>query len=198
MSCISTVYSDLRVYALTYFTTTIISLRTVISVESLWWIMKFWIIRLLHEDWLRKLLTWRPQKFEGISQFCFDVILSTQYRCQSKTGRFHLIWNVTLTHDFLLSWCWIPNFYLIFSRLLRKVVQFFTLLQMCRVVQINFLKMSRLKLLKELVWFSTCQREHMTAARKIQSKWWEFNSFIRLSWIRKVVIDGMTCQLPSS
>ena len=77
----------------------------------------------------------------------------------------------------------LDNFYLIFSRLLRKVVQFFTLLQMCRVVQINFLKMSRLKLLKELVWFSTCQREHMTAARKIQSKWWEFNSFIRLSWI---------------
>ena len=64
----------------------------------------------------------------------------------------------------------LDNFYLIFSRLLRKVVQFFTLLQMCRVVQISFLKMSRLKLLKELVWFSTCQLEHMMAARKIRSK----------------------------
>ena len=118
----------------------------------------------------------RPQKFEGISQFCFDVILNSVQ--MSKRN-----WEISSNHSRFSFVLMLDDFYLIFSRLLRKVVQFFTLLQMCRVVQINFLKMSRLKLLKELVWFSTCQREHMTAARKIQSKWWEFNSFIRLSWI---------------
>ena len=141
--------------------------------ESLWWIMKFWIFCLLHKEWLKKLLIWEALSKKATKiwrnfpvllwRYTYTVVMSKQNWEISS----NLKCDTYSRFSFVLM---LDDFYLIFSRLLRKVVQFFTLLQMCRVVQINFLKMSRLKLLKELVWFSTCQLEHMMAARKIQSK----------------------------
>ena len=69
-----------RVYALTYFTTTIFSLRNVISWK---FVMNYEILNILSvaQRVIKKLLIWKAlskKKFEGISQFCFDVIL-TQY-----------------------------------------------------------------------------------------------------------------------